>query len=645
MLSQHQLRHHTTLHCELHFISTLGWKSERPVLPLLRHARADEAFAVLLREQHLVDGVEAGAGARHEPRPVLRHARLVDLPYLSVASRRRRGLHDERIDLPVSSRPLRRNRHRGRIPGANLLAGLVHVAGFRSLRKEEIDRRRLLLVSAREDRKRKISGERAHGYGVHRVCSGHKATILHGQRLFKPRRLRPPVRRLLRVHAETVCGVGADPERVDDAARGHAGTGLRRAESLEVRAFADERRAVRRVVDALRTVEARALAHHGIHLLAQEGQVVRVRRREVAGLCDCGHVEDVVEPMPRRRCLQEGVLQAQPKPPCPASVDAQFRLGERFVPESGNVLRLVEMSCGEKPLHPVQLVEGERFSAPVRHEDSDREVPARDAALQLVFRHRAQLHQLLVGESHGRRGIVLSPCRFVAVGEVGVRPRVRLAVQPRVRDERHECAVLPRMADRDARLVDVFAVGREGIRAAAGHVLPRTHDDAPLRVPVRSVVESDGEAGRVRSGERLANCDHVAALRHERFDHARNVAKHVRDDRLCRERIERLGPAVGIFERLAVDCEREPVAAVPVKIVEEPPPGDEDAGRETAAFRPLRGDRHAAQMVRRHAEAPVGEHRGHVCPRHLAARAAHGRAVRKRRRDDRNRSQCQFFVE
>ncbi len=529
-MSQHQLRHHTTLHCELHFISTLGWKSERPVLPLLRHARADEAFAVLLREQHLVDGVEAGTRARHEPRPVLRHARLVDLPYLSVTSRRRRGLHDKRIDLPVSSRPLRRNRHRGRIPRANLLAGLVHVAGFRSLRKEEINRRRLLLVSAWEDREREISGERAHGHCVHRVCRGRETTVLDGQRLLEPRRLSPPVRRLLRVHAETVRGVGADPERVDDTARGHAWTGLRRAESLEVRAFADERRTIRRIVDALRTVEARALAHHGIHLLAQEGQVVRVRRREVAGLCDRGHVEDVVEPMSRRRCLQEGVLHAQPKPPRPTSVDAQFRLGERFVPESGDVLRLVEMSCREKTLHPVQLVESERFSAPVRHEDSDREVPARDAALQLVFRHRAQLHQLLVGELHGRRGIVLSPCRFVAVGEVCVRPRVRLAVQPRVRDERNERAFLPRMADRYARLVDVFAVGREGIRAAAGHVLPRTHDNAPLLVSARRVVKTDGEACRIRSGERLADGNHVAALRHERFDHARDVAEHVRDD-------------------------------------------------------------------------------------------------------------------
>ena len=56
----------------------------------------------------------------------------------------------------------------------------------------------------------------------------------------------------------------------------HARTLLRRAEAFKVGAYADERRTVGRVINVLRAIEARAFAHHGVHLISQELEVADI---------------------------------------------------------------------------------------------------------------------------------------------------------------------------------------------------------------------------------------------------------------------------------------------------------------------------------------------------------------------------------
>ena len=221
----------------------------------------------------------------------------------------------------------------------------------------------------------------------------------------------------------------------------------------------------------------------------------------------------MVEPVSRRRALPHCIFHALPIPPRAASPAANAPLGllERVEAEVRHMPCLFEMASGEQSLHAVELIECERVSVPVRREDSHREVPARDVALELVLRHHAHAHQLRVGQLHGRCGIVPAPYGLVALRKIGIRAGVWFVALLVVRDERHECIVLFRVADGDARFVDVASVRREGICAAIWHLIPGAHDNATSRVPVRRIVEANSKTLWSDARESLPNGYDVSA--------------------------------------------------------------------------------------------------------------------------------------
>ena len=263
-------------------------------------------------------------------------------------------------------------------------------------------------------------------------------------------------------------------------------------------------------------------------------------------------MEDVLKPEPVFRAVVRIRLHADPHPLRARAGQAILRRAKRAETVVARPPRLVEMPCGEKPLHGVHLVEREDARRPMRRRYPRRNRPFRRTALELVFRHAAHPHDLRVRHVHLRHGIILVPRRRVFRRDVRIRSHVRLTEG----DERHERAVLLRVANRDAPLVRAEAERRIVERASIRQRSPLAVETLAV---VNDVVQPGVNSRHIRAGKGLPHDNRILVRRDERLRHARDVPEHVRRYRPRNKRIKRLAPAVWCAAALSVhgNLERE----------------------------------------------------------------------------------------
>ena len=426
---------------------------------------------------------------------VHRVRRLVDLEVLAKEPCRRERLPEPAHGLVPVLHPAGRRAHRARVPGADLLASRVHVAGGAPGVDEVAYGAALQRVFRTEDREREEARERRHRL-LRLVQAGNVAPVTLRQVPFQTVGDGAEVRRVHGVRREQVARVRRRAQRVDRAHRGHERVIARGAEALEVAALADVSVAVRVLVHPVVAEEPRALVDDRVALLREMDTVAPVQPLLPRALGDRRHVEDVVHPLAGDGPLAPTVLHRLPVPArpvlherlLPAVAVARERRAERgeavvrLVPSGGEVPRR-----GKSLVH-VHLVEAEVESLPVRVEDAHGEAPRRRVDAQVVAGHVPEALQVAVGQGYGRLAPVPRPLGVVRGAERGIvaRHAGKGAHRVRIRDEERARLRRPgRKRERRVRAVDrglplLHAVAVRGVRPRADVSVRAPRADDPL---------------------------------------------------------------------------------------------------------------------------------------------------------------------
>ena len=205
--------------------------------------------------------------------------------------------------------------------------------------------------------------------------------VAHGQPAQQGVGRRAPARRLVVREAERLRRVRRTAERIHGTDRRHERLFGRRAQTLEIRALADEGPTLPVGVDHVPGEEARTSAQHGVAGRLQVRPVVRIQVLQPRRARDRAHVKDVIRPWPLRRTLHKPVLQ---RLPCPARAEqsvgvAHAAFGDRQqpMPEVRATLREIERVHREERAMDVRLVKAKVPRLPVAREETRRIAPRR----------------------------------------------------------------------------------------------------------------------------------------------------------------------------------------------------------------------------------------------------------------------------